>query len=97
MSYHKMTTVCGYTANGERRITARHGHWSPRAIVSLARRMNLVEEVIAEYLTADSSGKGYGSYDRNFAVDVVAGTVVEVPLTRYQREVNDTFTFDEER
>ena len=96
MSYHKMTLVAGRTSFGDHKNTVRAGHWKPAAMVRLARTMGLVGVAEAEHSTGDMSGKGRGGYDRNFVIDVATGTVTDAPLNRYQRETNETCTFDED-
>ncbi len=93
MSYYKMTSIGGYRADGTYKNTVRAGHWSPASIARLVSRMGLVRNVSASHSTSDMSGKGYGGYDRQFKVE--RGQITEVPLTRYQREYNQTGDADD--
>lgn len=86
MSYHKTSTIGGRRADGSYHNTCRAGHWRPASAIALARRMQLVRDVRMTLATADMSGKGYGSEDGRFALDIETGQAV--PLSGY-RDVDD--------
>lgn len=96
MSYLKTTVIGGKTASGEYKNTARNGHWSGRSMLRQAIRMGLVADVHGSHSTADMSGKGRGSDDAEFSIDVTAGTVVKIKGYRDRDDFEDVHNLDNE-
>lgn len=78
MSYLKTTVIGGKTAGGAYKSAAFSGHWKPTAMLRKAGRMGLAVDVHGSHSTSDMSGKGRGSDDAEFTIDMASGTVTKV-------------------
>jgi hypothetical protein len=87
MTYRKFSIFGGNTADGRYKNTNRSGHWKPETALVAARNLGIVGEIEMTHQTMDTSGKGYGGFDRAFII--TEKEVRKRPLTAYERGYDD--------